>query len=366
MKSMKKYCYKTAAFLVIILLSVSSTLFAQEVTREHHKEFTVKPNTTFAINSKYGNVVIESWNRNQIVIDVKITINMSNRRSAEEALSYIEVWFSENGNTDVINTTTHFDSKFNTIWNRKGNRDYLSINYNIKMPVNTALTLVNSYGNTTINELSELVNIDVRYGNLTIGKLTRGNENPWNNISLAYGNGNIVEARWLTLNTSYVGNFNIAKCSAVLLESKYSKLNFGEVSSIVGESRYDGIKVDNIRNLDLNSRYTNTNIRTLTNSIKLEIGYGSFSADNITSGFESIEVNTRYAAIKLGIADNANYELNGRARYGGIRYDNNKFNVMKRIQENNSLTVEGVMGRETTPSAKVKIDANYATVQLER
>ena len=365
---MKKYCYKTAAFFVIILLSVSSTLFAQEVTREYHKEFMPKPTTTLDINSRYGNVVIESWNRNQIVIEVKITVSnpRNNREHAEYTLNRINVEFSEND--DVIKVVTRFDSDSNPIRRDLGSsyNNSASINYNIKMPVNTALTLVNSYGNTTINELSELVNIDVRYGNLTIGKLTRGNENPWNNISLAYGNGNIVEARWLTLNTSYVGNFNIAKCSAVLLESKYSKLNFGEVSSIVGESRYDGIKVDNIRNLDLNSRYTNTNIRTLTNSIKLEIGYGSFSADNITSGFESIEVNTRYAAIKLGIADNANYELNGRARYGGIRYDNNKFNVMKRIQENNSLTVEGVMGRETTPSAKVKIDANYATVQLER
>jgi hypothetical protein len=362
---MKTHCYRTRAFLVTILLSASFALFAKEITREHRHEFAVKPTTTFIINSRYGNVVIESWDRNQIVIDVKITVEMSDQRRAEEALSYIEVWFSENSDTDVISATTHFNSKFNSIWNARGGRgNNISVNYNIKMPVATALTLTNNYGNTIINELSGLVNLNVRYGNLTVGKLTRGNERPWNNITLGYGNGKIEEAGWLTLNTSYVGNLELSKSTAVLLESKYSKINFGDVSSIVGESRYDAIKINNIRNLELDSRYTNTNIATLTNILKLGSGYGSLTVDNIPAGFESIEIDTRYAPVKLGIADNASYELNGETRYGSIKYDNNKFNVMRRIQENNSLTITGIMGSSASPQAKIKIDANYATVQL--
>jgi hypothetical protein len=347
------------------LLSVSTTLFAQVVTREHLKEFTVNPTTTFAINSKYGNVVIESWDKNQIVIDVKITVIMPNARIAEEALSYIEVWFSENNSTGVINATTHFDSKLNNIWNGKG--DNITVNYNVKMPVNTTLSLINNYGNTTINELSGLVNIDIRYGNLTVGKLTRGNERPMNKISLGYGNGSIEDAGWITLIPHYVGSLNISKCTALLInDSRYSKLNFGEISSIVGESKYDNIRVDNIRNLDLDSRYTTTNIGTLTNSLKLDCGYGAFTVDYIPTGFESLNVETAYAPVKMGIADNASYELNGEVRYGRINYDENKFDVMRRIQENNSLRIVGIMGRETAPTSTVRIEARYATVQLGR
>ena len=362
MKKMKKFCYNTAMFFVIGLFSISNALFAAEVTREHHQEYTVKPATTFVINSKYGNVVIESWDRNQIVIDVKISVNMPKREDAEKALSYIEVWFSENNNTNVINATTHFDSKFNSVRNGRNNK--ISVDYNVKMPVNTALTLVNNYGNTFINELSGLVNIDIRYGNLTAGKLTRGNEKPLNNISLRYGNGNIEEAGWLSLNTQYAGNLNISKCTAVLLESRFSKLSFGEVSSIVGESRYGDISIDNINNLDLDSRYTNVMIGTLTNSLKLDNGYGTVTVGNIPAGFELIDVETAYAPVKLGIADNANYELSGESSYGSIGYDNNRFNLKKRIQENRSLKIEGVMGSEAVPKARVIIDVRYASVQL--
>ena len=357
MKIMKTYCYKTKAFIAIILLSVSTTLFAQELTKEYHKEFTPRPATTLDINSRYGNVVIESWNRNLIVIDVKVTVNMPNSRRAEETLSYVEVLFSESNN--IIRARTEFNSSLS--FNPRDNP--LSIVYNIKMPVNTALTLVNSYGNTTINELSGLVNINISYGNLAINKLTRGNESPQNNISLRYGNGNIVEAGRLILNTSYVGSLNISKSTEVLLESRYSKLNFGEIGSIVGESRYDDIKIGNISILNLDSRYTNTNIGTLTNKLTLDIGYGTFTVDNIPARFESIDVETGYAPVKLGIADNASYEFNGESRFGNIRYDD-KLNVTEIIQENNSLKIEGIMGRETAPNAKVKIEARYATVQL--
>ncbi len=38
--------------------------------------------------------------------------------------------------------------------------------------------MANKYGNTDIDELHGLMNLDIKYGNLTAGKLTRGNVKP--------------------------------------------------------------------------------------------------------------------------------------------------------------------------------------------
>jgi len=46
------------------------------------------------------------------------------------------------------------------------------------MPVGTDLTLSNKYGNTDIDELHGLMDLDIKYGNITAGKLTRGNIKP--------------------------------------------------------------------------------------------------------------------------------------------------------------------------------------------
>ena len=54
---------------------------------------------------------------------------------------------------------------------------------------------------------TDLVNLDIKYGNLTAGKLTRGNIKPLNSLNLAYGKGTIDEAGWLDLTVRYVGSF---------------------------------------------------------------------------------------------------------------------------------------------------------------
>ena len=111
MKTMKKFHYKTGALLFITLLFVSLTLSAEEVTKEFHKEYTPGPGTTMEINNRYGEVNISSWDKNQIVIDVKVTVDLPNKEKAEKLIGYIDVQFSENGNLIVAKTV--IDDNFN-------------------------------------------------------------------------------------------------------------------------------------------------------------------------------------------------------------------------------------------------------------
>jgi hypothetical protein len=358
---MKKFHYKTGTLLFIALLSVSLTLSAEEVKKEFHKEYTPGSNTTLEINNRYGDVVVESWDKNLIVIDVKVTVDLPNKEKAEKLLNYIDVQFTEN--QDLILARTVIDDKFSfTGWG--GESKKFSIDYNVKMPSKTALTLANRYGNTKINELTGLVNLDVKYGNLTAGKLTRGNEKPWNSLILAYGKGTIEETGWLNLNIRYTGNLEISKSTAILLDSKYSKLILGETSSVLGESKYDNIRIGNIKNLDLDNGYSDVNIGTLATKLRYEGSYGSFAIESIPSEFESIDVEAHYMGVKLGIAENASYELDGHVRYGSLKYNEDNFKFNRRIVENNSTEIAGVIGKNESPKSKVKVEASYGSVRL--
>ena len=358
---MKKLHYKTGALLLIALLTATFTLSAEEVKKEFHKEYTPGPNTTLEISNRYGDVVITSWDQNQIVIDVKVSVELPNREKAEKLLGYIDVQFTEDGN--LIMARTVIDDKFSfSGWG--GESKKFSIDYNVKMPAGTPLTLANRYGNTKITELTGLVNLDIKYGNLTAGKLTRGNEKPWSRLNLAYGKGTIDEVGWMTLNIRYTGNLDITKSTALLLDSKYSKLSLGETSSVVGESKYDNIRIGSIKNLDLDNGYSDVNIETLVTKLRYEGSYGSFSIGSIPAEFESIDLATRYMGVKLGIAENASYELDSHVRYGGIKYNEDNFKFNRRIIENNSTEIAGVVGKEDSPSSKVRIEASYGSVRL--
>ena len=354
--------YKSSGLILLSLLFGFYSLSAQELTKDFHKEYTAGTNTTLEISNRYGDVVIESWDKDQVVIDVKVTLEMPNRTKAEKLLSYIDVNFSEGDN--LISAQTVIDDKFNfTGWGFDSRK--FSIDYKVKMPVGTALTLSNKYGNTDINELHGLTNLDIKYGNLIAGKLTRGNVKPLNKLNLAYGKGTITEAGWIDVTIRYSGKFEISKSQAILLDSKYSKLSLGETSSIVGASKYDNIRIESINNLVIEDGYSEINIGTLKKKLHYTGSYGSLTAETIPTGFESIDVETRYMGVKLGIDEAASYNLDAKVSYGGIKYNQDNFRNQRRNIENNKQEVSGVVGKSDSPSAHVKVVASYGTVKLD-
>lgn len=358
-RKMKKSDYKPGMFFIISLFIISSTLTAQEITKEFHKEYTAGTKT-LEISNRYGDVIIQSWDKDQIVIDVKVTVEMPNKDKAQRLIDLIDVQFSESDN--LISAKTVIDDKFNfTGW---GDSRKFSIDYTIKMPVKTDLNLINKYGNTDIDELHGLINLEIKYGNLSAGKLTRGNIKPLSKINIAYGKGSIDEAGWLDLTERYVGNMDITKSQAILLDSKYSKIALSETSSVVGESKYDNIRIENIKNLVLENGYTEVNIGELTKKLTYTGSYGSFSIDRIPSGFESIDIETHYMGVKLGIEESANYRLDAKVSYGGLKYNEDNFKNERRIVENNSNEVSGTVGKEENPASRVNVKASYGTVRL--
>jgi len=359
---MKKLAFKPGTLLAAAMFLIASALTAQEVTKEYNKEYNVNKNSALELSNKYGDIIVESSQTDKVIIHVKVTVKYPNQEKAEKLLSYIDVQFSEEG--DNFKARTVIDDKFSfTGWG--GDSRKFTIDYLVKMPPSLALTLSNRYGDTDLDDLTGFVNLDIKYGNLTAGKLSRGNEKPMSQLNLAYGKATIGEAGWLDATIRYSGNVTISICQALLLDSKYSTLNFGNISSIVGESRYDGrFRVENINNLIIDEGYSNVTVGTLSKKLVVDAAYGSFNADIVKADFESIEVDTRYASVRLGIEEAASYNLQAKLSYGGLKYNEENFQNKRRIVENTSTEVSGIVGKEESPKATVRVDGSYASVKL--
>jgi len=359
---MKKSVYKAGTLLVTALLLFTFTTAAQEeVTKEFHKEYKAVKGTKLDLNNRYGDVVVETSESDQVVVDIKVGVKYPGRERAEQLFSYINVEFNES--PGLIEVKTVFDEKFRfSGWSGESRRFY--VDYNVKMPVWMDLGLANRYGNTELDDLSGLVQLDIKYGNLTASKLLRGNEKPMNTLSLAYGKGTIKEAGWLDAVIRYCGNFTVDKSQALLLDSRYSKLQLGTTSSIVGETKYDNLRIENINNLVLDAGYADVNIGTLSKKLVFEGGYGSFNIDRIPAGFESLQTDTRYMGVGLGIEKGTSYNLEGLTRYGSLKFNEEDFQHHRRIIENNSSEISGIVGKDKSPSSTVKVTSSYGTVRL--
>ncbi len=361
LQKMKTSIYKSGLLLASALVLFSAAALAQEVSKEYHKEYTTTADASLNISNKYGDVVIHSWDKDQVVIDIKVTIELPNRERAEKLLSYIDVRFEEEG--AAISASTIIDEKFNfSGWGGQSRR--FSIDYTVSMPVKMDLAVSNRYGDTDLEQLSGLVRLDIKYGNLTASSLGRGNVKPLSYLNIAYGKADINSVGWLDITSRYSGSLSINNSQALLLDSKYSTIKLGETSSIVGESKYDNIRIDRINNLVLDGGYADIVIGTLEKKLRFEGGYGSFTVDQIPAGFESLEINSKYIGVNLGIEDNASYDLDAKLSYGDLKFDDENFRYKRQIIENTSKEVSGSVGKEPSPGSKVIINSSYGSVKL--
>ena len=361
---MKAIKFKTLLLLVVFGIAVTTSVQAQKdkVEKKYHKEYSVTSNSQLYLENKYGDIDVRNWDKNQVTIDVVITVKHRDPEKADKLLSFLDVEFSQEG--DKIKAVTHIDNKFSksnrSVFNNESKE--FSIDYTVNMPTNMYLELRNKYGDTFINELSGLVNIYVKYGYLKVNKLLRGNIKPCNEIYIGYGKAEVTEVNWLKLNMSY-SRIEFETSKALMVMSKYSKLYLNDSRSIVAESKYDTYNVGEVDNLVFSAAYGSLKSEQVNKTLQLDMKYTPCKVDYIPSGFEKIEIENRYGGIKLGIDSNASYKINGNAEYAKIYIPSGS--KLSRIEENTKLSINGLVGTDPNTSSVVRINTKYGSVHLD-
>ncbi|MCD6566871.1 MAG: hypothetical protein J7K53_13115 [Bacteroidales bacterium] len=361
---MKAIKFKTLLLLVVFGLTITTSVKAQDdkVEKKYHKEYSVTANSKLYLENKYGDIDVRNWDKNQVVIDVVITVKHRDRERADKLLSFLDVKFSQEG--DEIKAVTQIDSKFSksnrSVFNNESKE--FSIDYTVNMPTDMDIELRNKYGDAFINELSGLVNISVKYGYLKVNKLLRGNTKPFNKIYIGYSKAEVAEVNWLKLDMSY-SRIEFETSKALMVMSKYSKLYINDSRSIVAESKYDTYNIGEVDNLVFSAAYGSLKTEQVNRTLQLEMKYTGCKVDYIPSGFEKIIIENRYGGIKLGIDSNASYKIDGNAEYAQIHIPSGS--KLSRIEENTKLSINGLVGTDPNTSSVVKINTKYGSVHLD-
>ncbi|MEW5845035.1 MAG: hypothetical protein AB1777_02090 [Bacteroidota bacterium] len=349
---------------VVLLLLAATSVMAKVVpqTKEYSREFQVTDNTKLMVENKFGQINIQNWDKSAISIYVQVKVDNSNASRAKALLDAINVEFTQDG--DIVKAITTFNEEFSRA-NRKlfqMSNDELSIDYTIKMPNNVDVQVENKFGDIYINELNSHLVVGLKYGNIKIDKLTRGDVEPMNTINVSYGNATIVEANWVKTELKY-GKLDVQKLVAGVVLSRYSKLSFANVSSLVLDSKYDKYEIGQINNLVGESGYTVFNIDKLNKKFSLNAKYGDVKIASVSSTFESIGFEAAYTGLKASIPSGTSYVLSANVSFGKIEIGSVP-SRLNRIEGNTSVELSGVVGESANPKAKVTIDMKYGNATL--
>jgi hypothetical protein len=347
----------------ILLFAAFSVANAQDegVIKKFHQEYNVNKDTKLEIQNKYGNIDVKNWDQDKVTIDVKITVQHPDKQKAAKLLEYINISFEQTGND--IKAITSIDEKFNhSNWfNFGGESREFSIDYTVMLPSNLDVNLNDRYGDIYIDELTGPVQVYLKYGNMKANKIVRGNSEPLNLISLAYSHAAIEESNWLKIDMKY-SKLNMGNSKALVVVSRYSKLRVDDCSSIVADAKYDEYRIGKLANFVCESAYSDMEFDEITKKISLTSRYGDFKVASVPEGFEEIKVNSNYGGIRIHINSAASYNIDGSAKYAHIEVPSE--GKLNRIEENTSMSISGLVGRDSNTKSKVTIETAYGSVNL--
>lgn len=360
---MKRNRVKLAALISLVILNTNVYGIEDDKKKIIEEEYTASQNTVLNISNKFGNVTIKDWNEDRVSVKVTISVEARNESRANEIMDYIEINRYQSGNT--ISFETEISSRIESggfgWFGGSGNHE-LEIDYDIFAPRYISLVLSNKYGDVFVNHLNGHADINVKYGNLLINNLTRGDEKPINQITLGYSDGEIENINWAKFDIKY-SKLDINFGKAMILMSKYSKLYLDEASSLVAESKYDTYNIGTLSNFVTQAAYSNYKFDRVLKKIHIESRYTNAKVEYVPPGFEEILIESKYGGFRFGIDKNASYQINGEAEYSNIFYPKDMADV-DRIDENTEMSVSGFIGGMKSTNSKVVIETKYGNVHL--
>jgi len=354
----------------ITLLCQVGLMLAQERTVKRDATFEVSPDVKIETHAKYGDIHIESWDKNTVEVHVEISVKGKDTEDLEKMLDRVEVFID--GNKEKVSVLHNFDEvvdQWNSMSNSRGSRVRIKFNdgekanledffiqYTLTVPRSANLEIYDKYGNIYIGNISGNADIWLKYGNLQVNELL-GNVF----LDMGYSNGTIETLGYAELDIKYT-TVNIDQVGTLKLESKYSNMDIGKADTLLSESKYNTLRVGSVGLLGLVERHTDFRLNELSDLGTVSMEYGNFKLDLLHNQFSELSLEGEYTDFSVGVSDAANYDLELSTRYGDLSYPR-KVAVKQKIKDNASQKVLGKVGN--APKGRIKVVTRYGDVVIK-
>lgn len=298
---------------MVVFLLFSINIEAIEKERIVKKSYKVDADTELKIRNSFGKVDVESYNGDEVFIEVRIWAKGSSESKLDRFINSVEIDFDQSSDEIEVSTSNISNN---------GNVTKFKVDYTIKMPSDNYLNISNSFGNVKIGNHKGVVKLDVSHGN--IDALDIKNKN--NEIELQFGNANI------------------------------NKYGSGEI-----ELQHSNLDLNSTLDLRLDSEFSNTTIKEVVRSVNAEVSHGSLKIAAINAKFENIKIEAEFSKINLDMPQETLYSL----EYKGAFTSFTKPSNLEISTRDNDYTSEEVSGTVNGGGSLVNIKLSHSTFSLD-
>ncbi|UOG74220.1 hypothetical protein MTX78_19115 [Hymenobacter tibetensis] len=337
---------------------------AAEKTRKLSRTFAVPNGKPYALNTRYGRVQVNVWNRQEIRTDVDVITRADTDEKAQQLQEMIQVQVLENDPaTGGVSARSHFGTMPHGCWSRT---KLYEVNYTVWLPRNTPLHVYNTFGEVSIlGDLTGPTELAVEYGTLRTGRL----DGSQNLLRIGNGQAAIPFVRRAGIDASY-SRLRLDTGETVDLRNNYSDINIGIVQDLTVHSKYGDVALGTVRNLRGTSGYSKFSIDKLNNQLDMTVqNCPNFEVRNTGRNFREINLDGGFSTILLNFEDNAGFNFDVNTQHGKLLVDKKLVKVASEESSPVSSDMQGTFGAASarrSASSNVNIRVRYGNVRFNR
>lgn len=372
----KIYLFKLLMLLTPIWVGATvnpDSCTSHELKKMVVKEYSVNKSTRLEVSNKYGKIETSVWDKASVKIVCTVITRSGNKSTAQDKLDNIQIDISESGN--VISAVTSIQSKSTgwfSGWFSGMSSAEMEINYMVHMPDYIDIRFENKYGNIYLQDLKSKTDIILKYGNMEANNIDNNM-----NLTLAYGKATAGIVRDLTAQLAYsdyrgvkadkvnvttkYSKFYLDQAQDVVADSKYDSYKLGTVMSLVNTGAYDDMKIKSVNNAEIKTKYSGVEILSLGQNLNMDISYGSVMIEDLKTSCKNIEINTKYAPVKIYGVIPSRVEIEGKYFEARLGTD---FIEKTRVDDRQYKQIKGYKISEKG-STLIRINTSYGDVYMK-
>jgi hypothetical protein len=297
-----------------------------EKIKSYSKTYSVDGNDELQISNSFGNIVVNTWNKNEFKVDVQMKFSSSDASMVDDMYQGTTISDSKTGSVIAFKTNTWSN-------NRKGGDNNMSISYTIYKPAGNPLNINNKFGSVTLPNMSGRTTLRLQFGNLIAQQLTHSQ----NDISI---------------------KFTQEKTSTISL------LNGGKLKVEFGKFRA-GI----LNNVDADFGFSRVDLEKIKGTVDVNIKYNTLNVGSIDKSAKNVNINSSFAKLNFDFNDSESFDFDITSKMASFDNSSSRAKITSRIPSeevrgySSTKNYKGYIGKSNSDN-KITITANFGDINF--
>jgi len=261
------------------------------VTRRIQKRFPLAGYGKVVILHRYGNVAINGTGDAHALVDALVRVTARDRRLAEDFAGKVDIQTTGQGDSFVIATVYPLNDPTDPQLGYE-------VQMSIRLPVGTAASVRNSFGDVRITGMEGNCYVVNRFGDVELDRCNRCE------VENSYGRVRLAETRGLSVVQNSYGDVDLRlACGPVQVRNRYGTVHT--------EQSANDVTIDN--------QFGNVFARSDRGAISITNRYGDVNAWVDDAELAALSIMSQLGRVDLSLRDQVPFRIDATARRGQIR-----------------------------------------------